>query len=79
MTAHPSLADASQDPSVLAQWSEFHQKVRELPDEEREVVDLYWYQGLTQTETARILGVHEKAVSRRWLRARLKLSEWLPE
>jgi RNA polymerase sigma factor (sigma-70 family) len=72
-------ADAGGDPSHLAQWSEFHQKVRGLPDEERDVVDLYWYQGLTQAETAHVLGVHEKAVSRCWLRARLKLSEWLPQ
>jgi RNA polymerase sigma factor (sigma-70 family) len=79
MAVPQDLADASSDPSQVAQWSEFHQKVRELPDEEREVVDLYWYQGLTQAETARVLGVHEKAVSRRWLRARLKLSEWLPQ
>jgi RNA polymerase sigma factor (sigma-70 family) len=79
MAEHPGLAEMSGDPSHLAQWSEFHQKVRELPDEEREVVDLYWYQGLTQAETARVLGVHEKAVSRRWLRARLKLSDWLPQ
>jgi RNA polymerase sigma factor (sigma-70 family) len=71
-------ADQTGDPSHLAQWSEFHEKVRELPEEEREVVDLYWYQGLTQAETAQLLGVHEKAVSRRWLSARLKLSEWLP-
>jgi RNA polymerase sigma factor (sigma-70 family) len=78
MTEHQGLADASLDPSQLAQWSEFHQKVRELPDEEREVIDLYWYQGLTQAETARVLGVHEKAVSRRWLSVRLKLSQWLP-
>jgi RNA polymerase sigma factor (sigma-70 family) len=79
MTAQPDPADeASLDPSYLAQWSEFHQKIRELPADEREVVDLYWYQGLTQAETARVLGVHEKAVSRRWISARLKLSEWLP-
>ncbi|HLJ95061.1 MAG TPA: sigma-70 family RNA polymerase sigma factor [Gemmataceae bacterium] len=71
--------DTNTDPSHLAQWSEFHHKVRELPDEEREVVDLYWYQGLTQAETAQVLGVHAKAVSRRWLSARLKLSEWLPQ
>jgi RNA polymerase sigma factor (sigma-70 family) len=77
--AHGEWADPGSEPSHLAQWSEFHEKVRELPDEEREVVDLYWYQGLTQAETARVLGVHEKVVSRRWLRARLKLAEWLPE
>ena len=70
---------AGSDPSHLAQWSEFHEKVRELPDNEREVVDLYWYQGLTQAETARVLGVNEKAVSRRWLSARLKLAQWLPQ
>jgi RNA polymerase sigma factor (sigma-70 family) len=78
LAAYQDLNDPSLDPSHLAQWSEFHQRVRELPEEEREVVDLYWYQGLTQAETARVLGVHEKAVSRRWIRARLKLSEWLP-
>src|SRR5262249_36969270 len=63
LAARPGPADTNSDPSQLAQWGEFHEKVRELPDEEREVVDLYWYQGLTQAETARILGVHEKAVS----------------
>jgi RNA polymerase sigma factor (sigma-70 family) len=76
---HEGLAEQTLEPSHLAQWSEFHQKVRELPDQEREVIDLYWYQGLTQAETARVLGVHEKAVSRRWLSARLKLAHWLPE
>ncbi len=78
--ADASLASSfAGDPAQLAQWSEFHQKVRELPDEERDVVDLYWYQGLTQAETAQVLGVHEKTVSRLWLRARLKLAEWLPQ
>jgi RNA polymerase sigma factor (sigma-70 family) len=76
--AQQGPADRNSDPAHLAQWGEFHQKVRELPDAERDVVDLYWYQGLTQAETARVLGVHEKAVSRRWLSARLKLSDWLP-
>ena len=79
LAANQGLTETTLDPSQLAQWAEFHQKVRALPDEEREVVDLYWYQGLTQAETARVLGIHEKAVSRRWISARLKLSEWLPD
>src|SRR5690348_18406961 len=79
LAGNQGLTETTLDPAQLAQWSEFHQKVRELPDEEREVVDLYWYQGLTQAETAHVLGIHEKAVSRRWLRARLKLVEWLPQ
>jgi RNA polymerase sigma factor (sigma-70 family) len=70
--------DTTNDPVTLASWSEFHQKVEELPDPEREVVDLHWYQGLSQAETAQLLGIHPKEVSRRWLRARLKLPDWAP-
>jgi RNA polymerase sigma-70 factor (ECF subfamily) len=72
------LADTAHGPATLAVWAEFHQKVEELPREERDVVDLHWYQGLTQAETARLLGVHEKVVSRRWISARLKLADWVP-
>src|SRR5438270_457125 len=39
MEARQDLADPNLDPSHLAQWSEFHQKVRELPDEARTAVD----------------------------------------
>src|SRR5262245_52175370 len=35
-------ADSRCDPVLLAQWTEFHQKVDELPQEQREVVDLHW-------------------------------------
>jgi RNA polymerase sigma factor (sigma-70 family) len=70
--------DRSDDPAVAAMWSEFHRKVEELPEEERAVVDLHWYHDLSQAETARLLGLHEKAVSRRWLSARLKIADWVP-
>jgi RNA polymerase sigma factor (sigma-70 family) len=66
-------ADSSHDPARLAQWTEFHQKVDELPQEQREIVDLYWYQGLTQTETALVLGITQKEVSRLWIKATRKL------
>ncbi|HKI37514.1 MAG TPA: sigma-70 family RNA polymerase sigma factor [Gemmataceae bacterium] len=71
-------ADPSADPATVAMWTEFHTKVDELPEEERAVVELHWYHELSQAETARLLGVHEKAVSRRWLSARLKLADWIP-
>jgi RNA polymerase sigma factor (sigma-70 family) len=66
-------ADSSHDPARLAQWTEFHQKVDELPQEQREVVDLHWYQGLTQAETALLLGITQKEVSRLWIKATRKL------
>lgn len=75
--AAPPVA-ANADPVDAAMWTEFHEKVMELPEEERAVVDLYWYHGLSQAEIASLLGIHEKAVSRRWLSARLRLADWIP-
>jgi RNA polymerase sigma-70 factor (ECF subfamily) len=70
-------AQQSLDPSRLAVWSEFHQQVEGLPDEERAVFDLLWYQGLSQAEAAELLGVNERTVKRRWQSARIKLHDAL--
>ena len=51
----PSAADPSDstyEPSRLEAWTEFHRQVEALPEEEREVVDLIWYEGLEQSEAA---------------------------
>jgi RNA polymerase sigma-70 factor (ECF subfamily) len=71
------MMDTTGEPGQLALWSEFHQQVEKLPEEERAVVDLLWYQGLTQAEAGAILKVHERTVKRRWQSARLKLHEAL--
>jgi len=70
-------ADESADPTRLARWSEFHQKIETLPEDEREVFDLVWYQGLSQAEAAELLQVSERTIKRRWQSARLKLHELL--
>src|SRR5262245_38458485 len=70
-------ADLSGEPSRLAAWGEFHEQIGALPDEEREVFDLLWYQGLSQAEAAELLGVSERTVQRRWQSARLRLHEAL--
>jgi RNA polymerase sigma-70 factor (ECF subfamily) len=70
-------ADLSREPGRLAAWGEFHQQIAALPDEEREVFDLIWYQGLGQAEAAELLGVSERTVKRRWQAARLKLHDAL--
>jgi len=72
------FVDSADGPPVCALWAEFHRRVETLPPEEREVVDLHWYQGLAQSETAELLGKTPKAVSRLWLKARVKLVEWMP-
>jgi RNA polymerase sigma factor (sigma-70 family) len=68
-----AAVDSTYEPSRLAIWSEFHQHVESLPENEREVFDLLWYQGLTRAEAATLLGVNERTVLRRWQQARIQV------
>jgi RNA polymerase sigma-70 factor (ECF subfamily) len=70
-------AEETGDPSRLAAWTEFHQQIDQLPDEEREVFDLLWYQELSQVDAAELLKVSERTIKRRWQSARLKLHQAL--
>jgi RNA polymerase sigma factor (sigma-70 family) len=65
--------DTAQEPAALQAWCEFHEQVRGLPVEEREIVDLLFYQELTQIEAAKLLQVTVRTVQRRWQSAMLKL------
>lgn len=67
------------DPTLLGSWTEFHCQVDQLPEEERTVFDLLWYQELSQAEAASLLGVSERTIKRRWASARLKLHELLKD
>ena len=71
------LASDTSEPGMLANWTEFHEQVEALPEETREVFNLIWYQGLTQAESARLLGLSERAVRWRWRVARLALHQAL--
>jgi RNA polymerase sigma-70 factor (ECF subfamily) len=70
-------AGAAEAPATLAAWGEFHRQADALPEEERAVFDLVWYQGLKQTEAAALLGVSARTVKRRWQAACLRLHEAL--
>lgn len=65
--------DPGGEPSDLLQWSEFHQKIEALGDEEREMFHLLIYEGLSQAEAAALLNISVRSVKRRWQRARLSL------
>ncbi len=65
------------EPTSLAYWTEFHQSVQQLPDEQQQVFDLIWYQGLTQEEAGSLLEINERTVQRRWRQACLSLHETL--
>jgi RNA polymerase sigma factor (sigma-70 family) len=66
-------SDLSHEPCSLAQWTELHQQIDALPDEEREVVGLLFYQGLSQAEAADVLQMSLRTVQRRWHDALCKL------
>ena len=70
-------SDETHEPQRLARWSEFHEQVQALPDELQEVMDLVWYQGLSQTEAADWLQISERTVQRRWRQACLALHDAL--
>jgi RNA polymerase sigma-70 factor (ECF subfamily) len=70
-------ASAGEEPGSLAAWADFHRQADALPEEEREVFDLLWYQGLKHTEAADLLGVSARTVKRRWQAACLRLHEAL--
>lgn len=65
--------DQSHEPKTLSRWRDFHESIENLPDDEREVFQLLYYDGMTQAEAAGILGIAEKTVRKRWYAARLSL------
>jgi len=69
----PDHSDPADDPAALADWCEFHQQAAALPDDDREVFGLIFYQGLSQDDAAEVLGVSVRTVQRRWQAAMLRL------
>ncbi len=72
-----ALHAAAEEPDDLDGWTRFHAEVERLPEDEREVVNLLYYEGLTQEEAAKVLGISFRTLKRRWHSARLKLYEAL--
>ncbi len=70
--AHAAVGETN-NPETLGAWTAFHEEIAALGDEDREMFDLLWYQGLTQRDAAEVLRVSEKTVNRRWVAARMRL------
>jgi RNA polymerase sigma factor (sigma-70 family) len=65
--------DASEGPDELQSWTDFHEAAAALPDENREVFNLIWYDGLKEADAAAVLGVSLRTVSSRWQKARVAI------
>jgi RNA polymerase sigma factor (sigma-70 family) len=72
-----SAAGTTHDPARLALWTEFHEKVATLSDQERAVFEMHYYLELPQAEIARVLELHPRKVSYLWIAATEKLGEGL--
>ncbi|HET6326528.1 MAG TPA: sigma-70 family RNA polymerase sigma factor [Planctomycetaceae bacterium] len=66
-------------PETLEAWAHFHEAVEALPRDEREAFSVIWYGEATQKEAAELLGVTERTILRRLVRARLVLHESLKQ
>jgi RNA polymerase sigma-70 factor (ECF subfamily) len=73
----PRVTCDSDNPEQLSEWTEFHTYVENLPDDERQLFDLLWYQGLTLNETSDLLGIPLRTLGRSWKSARVRLAEAL--
>ena len=71
--------DAEFQPVQLAELREVHERVDELPDDQRNVVSLLYYHGLSQVEAAELLNVNVRTVQRRWQVALLELHRILKD
>lgn len=72
-----SLHVATNEPKDLESWREFHNKVESLSHEEQEIVNLIFYEGLSQEDAAKLLGMSFRTFKRRWQTVKVKLSEAL--
>jgi len=70
---HRESNEDSSDPQKLSQWTEFHEYVEKLPEEDRSLFDLLWYQGLTMSETSELLGLPLRSLGRCWKSVRIRL------
>jgi RNA polymerase sigma factor (sigma-70 family) len=73
----PSAVTTTSDPARLALWTEFHEKVAALNEQERTVFEMHYYLDLPQAAIAQALDLHPRKVSYLWIAATEKLGEGL--
>ena len=72
-----TLHDRANKPVDVSSWNDFHEQISLLPETDQEIVNLLFYEGLTQEEAARVMGVSIRTLKRRWQDAKIRLHEVL--
>lgn len=65
--------DATHDPCTLALWEEVHERIATLPEADRRLFDLLFYQGLTQSQAAAELRIPLRTLKRNWHNTKAKI------
>lgn len=73
MSGFAALDNDTFDPQRLSQWTEFHEYVEHLPEQDKAFFDLLWYQGLSMAETSALLDIPLRTLSRKWKTVRVRL------
>ena len=62
-------ADPATNPEDLLDWTEFHNAIERLPEEQRDIMHQVFYNGQTHEQAAAILGISSKTVQRTFRKA----------
>jgi RNA polymerase sigma factor (sigma-70 family) len=68
-----AVGNSTYDPVRLAMWRDFHEAVAALPDDDRRLFDLLYYQGLSLADAGELLGVPKATLRLWWIDARARL------
>ena len=69
VSPHAEPGTQTYDGARLALWTELHNKVGRLAEDERTVFEMHYYLGLPQAEIAKVLELHPRKVSYLWIAA----------
>ncbi|MCX7419482.1 MAG: sigma-70 family RNA polymerase sigma factor [Planctomycetia bacterium] len=76
-SANNDPSQQTSNPDQLAVWTEFHERVATLNDDQRKVFEMHYYLEIPQAQIAELLAVHPRQVSRLWIMATDRLTEGL--
>ena len=62
-----------EEPAEMEAWQRFHAAADALPGPERELFEVVWHLGLTQSQAAEVLGCSLRTVKRRWTETKNRL------
>lgn len=65
--------DLNSGPASYAEWTEFYEKLEGLPEENKQLFDLLWFQGLSQADAAKFLGIPLRTLVRKWMTTRIMI------